>query len=159
MHIMYRYALYSRDANLIKILQRLVKAYNNRIHSALHGMTPAEVINNEEKEWMLRLWRYPWLAVKGGTPVRAQIDPRAPPLGSFVRIAMKRSGKHTWAKETDTHATAFSHALYQILRYDLSLQCIMGMFKKYIIFNVLTTSKIQDTHYQNASSFNAFSSC
>ena len=36
MHIMYRYALYSRDANLIKILQRLVKAYNNRIHSARH---------------------------------------------------------------------------------------------------------------------------
>ena len=58
-------------------------------------------------------------------PVRAQIDPRAPPLGSFVRVAMKRSGAHTFAKETDTHATAFSHALYQVIRYDLMLE-IMG---------------------------------
>lgn len=82
-------------------------------------MTPAEVINDEAKEFMLRLHRYPWLGEHGGMPVRAQFDPRAPRLGSFVRVAMKRSGAHTFAKETDTHATAFSHALYQVIRYDL----------------------------------------
>jgi hypothetical protein len=118
-HVVYRYALYSRNANLVGILKRLVHAYNHRVHSALYGMTPAEVINNEEKEFMLRLHRYPWLAQPGGRPVRAQIDPHAPQLGTFVRVAMKRSGAHTFAKETDTHATAFSHALYQVIRYDL----------------------------------------
>ena len=117
--IWYRYALYSRNANLVDILRRIVYAYNHRVHSALNGMTPAEVINDELKEFKLRLHRYPWLAHLGGIPVRAQIDPRAPPIGSFVRVLMQRKGVHAFAKETDTHATRFSHALYQIFRYDL----------------------------------------
>ena len=111
-----------------------MQAYNNRVHSALYGMTPAEVINDEVKEFNLRLLRYPWLGQPDGVPVRCQVDPHAPPVGSFVRVAMKRTGAHTYAKETDTHATAFSHAIYQIIRYDLMSPCVNVQLSYTLLF-------------------------
>jgi hypothetical protein len=91
-----------------------VVAYNKREHSALFGMTPEQVISDPVKEWHLRLRRFPWLARVGGTAKRAQVDPNAPALWSFVRVAMKRTGAHYFAKETSTTATAYSHSLFQV---------------------------------------------
>lgn len=103
---------------MVSALRRIVAAYNKRVHSALHGMTPEQVISNPVNEWRLRLRRYPWLARRGGTPKRASIDPRALPLGSWVRVRMDRVGEH-FKKGTDATATKYSHSVYQIIRYDL----------------------------------------
>ena len=115
---MYRYALYSRDANLINVLHRVIATYNRRVHSALHGMTPEEVIMNPAKEWLL--WEQLFPHLHQGRPRRAELDPHAPPLGSFVRIAKKRSERQ-FVKETDPLSTAYSNAIYQVIRYDLML--------------------------------------
>ena len=114
----YRYALYSREANLIDILHRIIATYNKRVHSALHGMTPEEVITSPAKQWLLWELRFPHL--HQGQPRRAELDPNAPPIGSFVRIAKKRSERQ-FVKETNPLSTAYSNAIYQVIRYDLML--------------------------------------
>lgn len=115
----HRYALYTRKANLVDALRRIISAYNHRIHSALHGLTPDEVLNNAENEWRLWELRFPHLA-RNELPQRALLDPRAPPLGSFVRVAHKRTepGRH-FTKETDPTAPTFSMAVYQVVGYNL----------------------------------------
>ena len=116
---LYRYALYSRDANLIDALHRIVATYNRRVHSALHGATPAEVLESPDAEW--RLWeaRFPHL-VRGEPPPRAKVDRRrAPPIGSFVRVLKKRTDGRHFVKETDPTSTTFSNSIYQVIAYNL----------------------------------------
>lgn len=90
-----------------------------REHSALYGMTPIQVIDNPLYEW--RLWerRFPHLK-RNEPPPRAKFDRRAPPIGSFVRVRMKRSDPgRRFLKETDPVQPSHSHAIYQVIGYNL----------------------------------------
>jgi hypothetical protein len=82
-------------------------------------MTPSDVINNPLNEWRLWEWRFPHLA-RGEGVQRAKIDVRAPPLGSYVRVRLKRSDPgRRFLKETDPVQPSHSHSIYQVVGYNL----------------------------------------
>ena len=111
---LYRYALYSRQADLVDILRRIIETYNHTVHSALHGMTPAQVINSLDAEYRLYELRFPQLVA--GEPLRrGEVHKNTPPIGSFVRIKKKR---HRFVKEVDPLETSYSNAVYQVVGYN-----------------------------------------
>lgn len=118
----YRYALYSRQANLIDILLRVINSYNKTKHSALHGWTPAEVLDSAQKQFILWERRYAHLrnSSENAAEPRGQLHKNTPRIGSFVRVLKKREGAHRFAKEVDPLSTSYSNAIYQVIGYNRS---------------------------------------
>lgn len=108
--MMYRYFSHNQTHRYIDILPSLVYNYNHSVHSALNGLSSAEV--NEENE--AQLWKYMYMDEK---PKTIKVEGKSKPVkkfkftvGDLVRITQLR---HAFKKD---YEEKWSHEVFRIWR-------------------------------------------
>ena len=105
-NIMYRYFESNQTYRYLEVLPHLIRAYNNRVHSALHGFAPSQI--NEETQYLLLQKN---AKMQSRTKVKKKKLLR---IGDHVRLTYKRRPfRRGYAQKWTEEIFVISHRYYR----------------------------------------------